>query len=90
MQVPDLINGTFEALGGITSWMNCWQLYKDKEVKGVVWQFTLFFFTWGVWNLYYYPHLGQWLSFIGGLVICSANLVWVGLAVFYIYFRREK
>lgn len=83
MSTPDLINGLFEAIGGITLWMDVRRLLRDKIVKGVVWQFRAFFFAWGVWNLFYYPHLDQWLSFGGGLVIVIANCVWVALAIRY-------
>lgn len=84
MQIPDLINGLFEAVGGITGFLNCWQLYKDKEVKGVVWQLTVFFSAWGLWNLYYYPLLGQWLSFWGGCLIVLSNTVWVCQVIWYL------
>lgn len=73
---PDLFNGLFEFGGSIMLWRNVYQLYKDKMVRGVHWGPTLFFFTWGLWNLFYYPHLDQWWSFAGGLSIVTANGVW--------------
>ncbi|HXK36572.1 MAG TPA: hypothetical protein VJ553_03240 [Candidatus Paceibacterota bacterium] len=90
MQIPDLINGTFEMLGGVATYMNCWQLHKDKEVKGVIWWLTAFYITWGVWNLYYYPHLDQWLSLYGGLVIVSGNVVWILQVVWYRWIRPRN
>jgi hypothetical protein len=81
--VPDLINGCFEAVGGCTGFMNCWRLYKDKQVKGVIWQFNLFYITWGCYNLYFYPHLHQIFSFFGGLLICIGNALWVALVIHY-------
>lgn len=39
------------------------------------------FTVWGVWNLAYYPALGQWLSFVGGVVLVAGNLAWVVEAV---------
>ena len=52
-------------------------------MRGVsAWAFV-FMATWGVWNMYYYPHLGQWASFAGGVVINSANVTWVVLAFRY-------
>ena|SRR3989338_1534364 len=80
---PDLINGLFETVGGFTSFLNCWQLYKDKQVKGVVWQLTIFYTLWGLWNLYYYPHLGQWFSFAGGCIIVMGNLLWIIQVLYY-------
>ncbi len=90
VQVPDLVNGLFESGGAVTSLLNCWQLYKDKEVKGVVWQLTLFYSLWGLWNLYYYPHLGQWLSFAGGCMIVTFNITWVCQVVWYLYLRPRR
>lgn len=83
MQLPDLVNGSFELVGGFFLWKNVRQLLKDKEVKGVHWGPTMFFFLWGLWNLFYYPHLDQWFSFVGGLNIVVANGMWVYLMMKY-------
>jgi hypothetical protein len=80
---PDLVNGVFEAFGSLGVWGNVLALIKDKQVKGTRWWFAAFFTSWGFWNLYYYPHLGQWLSFWGGASMALANLVWVVLAIKY-------
>jgi hypothetical protein len=87
MQIPDVINGTFELLGGILLFTNVVQLFKDKQLKGVRIIPTALFMLWGYWNLFYYPNLNQWYSFIGGLVVVAANTVWVILAIYY---RKEK
>lgn len=81
--MPDLIDGLFELLGSVLLWMNVRKLRHDKMVRGVHWGPTTFFFVWGVWNLYYYPFLGQWLSFLGGLSIMVANLTWLILMLKY-------
>ena len=83
MLLPDLINGLFEFFGSLVLWMNVRQLYLDKKVRGVTWSATAFFMTWGYWNLYYYPHLGQWCSFAGGVSIVVANTVWLGQMLYY-------
>lgn len=80
---PDLINGLFEALAGFAVLNNCRALYRDKEFKGVSLLSVVFFTSWGFWNLYYYPHLHQMLSFLGGLLIVGANSLWVGLMLYY-------
>lgn len=83
---PDLVNALFEGFGGLMHWTNVRAIYRDKQIRGVnVWATVLFNF-WGAWNLWYYPHLGQWASFWGGLVIVSANSVWVWLALRYVYY----
>jgi uncharacterized membrane protein YfcA len=79
----DLVNSIFELGGGLLITLNCFRLYKDKVVKGVSVATVAFFSLWGYWNIYYYPSLGQTLSFIGGIVIAVANTVWVGMAIYY-------
>jgi hypothetical protein len=81
--IADLINAAFEMGAGVAQIINCYQLYKDKQIKGVRVSVTAFFGAWGLWNLYYYPSLGQWASFSAGILICLANFVWVGLAIYY-------
>ena len=81
--LPDLINGSFELLGGFFILNHCRALYAHKMVKGVSIISTIFFSSWGIWNLYYYPYLGQWLSFAGGLLISAANLLWIAMMVYY-------
>ncbi len=80
---PDVINGLFEGVGGILLWKNVARLYEEKMVRGMHWQVTAFFFVWGLWNLFYYPSLGQWWSFVGGINIALANSVWIALALRY-------
>lgn len=74
---PDLINGLFEVVGGLLIWLNVYQLHKDKKTKGIHPLPTLLFLLWGYWNLYYYPHLSQWFSFAGGILLVVANTIWV-------------
>lgn len=72
----DIINGSFELLGGVAILAHCFKVIKDKEVKGVSYPSVIFFTLWGTWNLYYYPHLNQWMSFLGGIAITLGNLWW--------------
>lgn len=83
----DLINSLFELLGGFFILNHCWVLYQHKEVKGVSILSVVFFTLWGYWNLFYYPSLNQWLSFVGGVFICLANILYVGLLLKY---RRKN
>jgi len=80
---PDLINGLFECTGALVLMMNVRQLLKDKILHGVHILPTIFYTGWGLWNLYYYPSLDQWFSFIGGIAIVTVNAVWVTLAIYY-------
>lgn len=79
----DNVNGLYEALAGLFILNNCRMVVKDKKVKGVSIVSVVFFATWGGWNLYYYPSLGQWASFWGGLAVFTANLIWIGLMLKY-------
>lgn len=77
MNIPDLLNGLFELGGSIFLWMTVWKMYRDKMLRGYYWPASVWFATWGYWNLFYYPHLDQWFSFAGGCSIVSANTVWI-------------
>lgn len=81
---PDRINASLEYLGVLFALYNCVILVQDAgQVQGVSVASTGFFTAWGIWNLYYYPHLGQKASGIaaGGLVL--ANGGWLLLFALY-------
>lgn len=81
--IPDLINGVFEVGGGFFLLMNVRQMYRDKEVKGVHILPTVFFASWGYWNLFYYSNLSQWFSFFGGIFLVCVNTWWLYLMWYY-------
>ncbi len=88
MHLPgDLLNGAFEFCGAAALSMNVLKLLKDKMVRGVHWASTIFFTSWSMWNLIYYPTLDQWFSFAGGCCIVIANLAWLVLILRY---RKNK
>ena len=80
---PDIVNATFEFCAGFAVLNHCRVLIRDQEVKGISLLSIAFFTAWGFWNLFYYPHLGQIWSFLGGLFIVTANMLWLALLVFY-------
>ena len=55
----DLVNGAFEMLGGFFILLSIIRLWRDKKVRGVSVVHVAFFWLWGVWNVYFYPSLGQ-------------------------------
>lgn len=81
MPWPDLINGAFELVGAAFTWRNAIQLRRDREIRGVYWPTSAFFSAWGAWNLIFYPALGQWASFAGGVLLVSGNIAWVAMAL---------
>jgi len=88
--IPDAINGTFEMSGGFLLWNNVRILIKQRSIRGVSIITTAIFSLWGFWNLFYYPHLNQWLSFIGGINVVLANTIWVILAIKFTRALPEK
>lgn len=74
--IPDIINSIFEAFGGVFVLLNVFKLYKDKKVRGIHWGSTIFFTSWGLWNMWYYPHLHQLASFVGGCFLAGSNVIW--------------
>ena len=78
---PDMINGLFELLGGAFVLNHCRVLHRARCSAGISLLSTAFFSLWGLWNLYYYPHLGQWMSTAGGVFITLANMLWIHLII---------
>jgi len=70
---PDTINAVFEALGSVAVWANVFAIIKDKGYAGTRIPMMLFFSAWGFWNLWYYPHLGQSLSFYASVLLTTGN-----------------
>ena len=83
MQWPDMINGGFEFAGALLTWMNVRRIHQDQGYAGIFAPAIILFTSWGLWNLYYYPSLGQWWSFAGGIVLASANVAWLALMLYY-------
>jgi hypothetical protein len=80
---PDLVNGLFEFIGAAATSANVRQILQDKAVRGIHWASTMFFTSWSLWNLAYYPTLGQWVSFAGGAALALTNLTWLALVFRY-------
>ena len=83
MLLNDTINGSFEILGGVLNCFNIRQIVIDKQVKGISWPVVGFFTAWGLWNLFYYPSLHQYVSLVGALTLVVTNLIWLGLVLKY-------
>ncbi len=72
-----VVNGSYESIGGVVLPLNVRRLLADRKVEGVDWRVIAFYTTWGYWNCWYYPHIGQLFSFYGGSLPAIANTVWV-------------
>lgn len=77
--VADYVNAFFEGGGAVVQLLNVRQLLRDKTVRGVHWIPLLFWTAWGFWNTVYYPMLGQWWSFAGGLCVVACNVAYLAL-----------
>jgi hypothetical protein len=83
VNIPDITNGVFELIGGAAVWANVFAIRKDKGYAGVRVPVMVFFSSWSLWNIYYYPHLGQYWSLAGGASIGLANLAFVCSMLYY-------
>lgn len=81
---PDICNALFEFCGALFQLMNVKALIKDRQIQGVSVMPSIFFFGWGLYNLYYYRHLGQWYSLLGSMSLTFVNLIWLVLAALII------
>lgn len=87
---PDLINGSFEFIGGACNWLNVTRYFKDRRVTGIFWPSSIFYALWGIWNLFYYPTLHQPISFMGGVFLTSGTVTWLLLVIHDLYKYRTR
>lgn len=85
----DSINGCLGALGSLFVLLNIFQLYVDKEVKGVSTVYILFFWFWSAFNVFYFRHLGEGLSVAGATCLFIANTLWLGQILYYRIMQAE-
>ena len=86
----DTINDSFELIAGLFLILNIVELYKRKITVGIHILPVFFFTLWGIWNIIYYPAIGQKLSFYAGLLIVFNNGIWVIMALYYKYKNSNK
>jgi len=83
----DIINGLFESCGALMLSRSVWMTYKAKKTEGVSILAIIYFSSWGLFNLFYYPSLNQPFSFLGGCLCTLTNLIWCGQIFYY---RRKN
>jgi len=81
----DQINAAFEFGGAIAVIPSILAAMRDKRIMGLsIWS-TVFFASWGWWNLIYYPHLDQIWSAWAALLLAATNSVYLYLIWKYKY-----
>lgn len=75
----DFVNGLWELAGALCLSLSCLKAWRAKSMQGVSGWTVLFFFGWGLWNVYFYPSQGLNWSFAGGVALCSMNGLWAYL-----------
>lgn len=86
----DIVNALFEVFGAVFLSFNIVRLYKDKVLTGVSVVPTTFYTTWGLWNIYFYPATGNYLSGIAGVLVVVVNATWLGMALYYSRGKKFK
>ena len=90
MLLPDTINGLFEGVGSVFMGFNVARIVKDKCVRGFNWSTCAFFGAWSLFNLFYYPHLDQWVSTVGASLMAISNTTYVMLVIYYIHKEKKE
>ena len=80
---PDVINAAFEIGATAALSFHVQAIVRAKRVLGVSIVPIVFYQLWGGWNLFYYPALGQSLSFAAGVGVFAMNSVHVCLMLYY-------
>jgi len=87
VQLMDMANAFFEAGGSVFVLNHARVLYQHKLVRGVSMLSIAFFSLWGVFNMFYYSHLGQNFSWYAGICVLIANTFYLSLIMYY---RRKE
>lgn len=88
MNYSDFFNGLFEFVGAVMTLVSVKAILRDKEIKGIHWSPIVFFTSWSLFNLWFYPANNLWWSFGGGCAIFVVNSTWLYLV--YFYSRKRK
>jgi hypothetical protein len=85
----DIINACFKLCASLFLWVSVYTLYKSKGYAGIHFSQYLFFTVAAVWNLIYYPSLGQMWSFFACISVLAANASWIYLALRYGHYDAD-
>lgn len=84
--LADFANGLFELFGACMVYLHVRRLRRDRTVAGFSWWPSVFWNSWGVFNLFFYPANGLWWSFAGATALVGVN-AWHAYLL-YLYYPR--
>jgi uncharacterized membrane protein YfcA len=79
----DKINGIFELAAAFFVYLHIRKLKEDRAVKGLSIISVVFFSSWSVFNLAFYPINSLLWSFWAGIPVFLANIYYVYLLIKY-------
>lgn len=89
VQMIDQVTAVFQLGAVFFLCVNIFQLYKDRELKGISMFMMTFFTVWGYWGIFMFYTLGQPFSMWTNVGIAGAYTVWLGMAIFYKFKARN-
>ncbi|KZX57708.1 hypothetical protein A3709_18975 [Halioglobus sp. HI00S01] len=72
-------NAGFELFGAFAGLNNCRAVYRARMWAGVSPMSSVFFWLWGVWNLYFYGSLDQTFSMLASVALVGTNSIYLYL-----------
>ncbi|HVW54081.1 MAG TPA: hypothetical protein VHC00_00235 [Rhizobiaceae bacterium] len=85
----DQINAACEVIACIVLFPSIVRAWRLKIVQGVHWITPAFFWSYGIWNLFYYHSLEQWWSGIAAVLLAGQNTAWLLMVILYTPRRRD-
>lgn len=85
----DAVNAIFECFGTLFILISARKCYINKSADGISWTMTAFFFVWGIWNIAFYPAIGQMFSFYAAIVMAIANFIYTSILIYYTIRRHN-
>ena len=82
------MNGLFEVVGGLLLFLNTWRAWRDGQIRGLHPAPMVFFWSWGLFNLWYYRSIHQPWSAAAGLLPCLGNTAFI--ATWAWFWRRDR
>ena len=85
----DQINAIAEVIACIVLLPSIMTAWRMKVVQGVHWLTPAFFWSYGIWNLFYYHSLEQYWSGLAAILLVAQNTIWLLMVVLYTPRRRD-